>query len=99
VIFILHCISSSWNAGQGPVRDLYTVGENPQYSLEVNNQRGTATVWILLSRHITEKVDQKLKNDSQKLSPHLMQNDFANNREYITVMVYKNDGKRVYLPC
>ncbi|KAL7070935.1 hypothetical protein ACQ4LE_010125 [Meloidogyne hapla] len=75
--YVLH---SSWNAGMGPIRDLYTIGENPQYLLEVNNKHGTASVWILLTRHITEK------------------DDFANNKEYITVIVYKNEGKRVYLP-
>jgi len=40
----------------GPIRDLYTIGENPQYLLEVNNKHGTASVWILLTRHITDKV-------------------------------------------
>lgn len=46
-----------WDAGVGPVKDLYTIGENPQYLLEVNNtQHGVASVWILLTRHIMDKV-------------------------------------------
>uniref|UniRef100_A0A914HV50 Calpain catalytic domain-containing protein n=1 Tax=Globodera rostochiensis TaxID=31243 RepID=A0A914HV50_GLORO len=43
-----HALHSSWDAGKGPVKDLYTVGENPQYFLELNNRHGTASVWILL---------------------------------------------------
>ncbi|EFA09011.1 calpain-7 [Tribolium castaneum] len=72
------CIHQSWNAGTGPVKDLYTIGSNPQFSLDVSSNAGA--VWLLLTRHITD-ID-----------------DFRENQEYITVLVYKNDGKRVYYP-
>jgi len=64
----------------GPVKDLYNIGDNPQFSLTVRST-GSSAVWVLLSRHITEI------------------EDFRENREYITVLVYKNEGKRVYYPC
>ncbi|XP_039286093.1 calpain-7 [Nilaparvata lugens] len=72
------CIHETWEAGLGPVKDAYNIGENPQFSLEVNSNVGA--VWVLLTRHITDI------------------NDFRENTEYITVLVYKNDGKRVYYP-
>ncbi|KAI5744303.1 hypothetical protein M8J76_001054 [Diaphorina citri] len=72
------CVHQSWSAGQGPIKDVYNIGENPQFRLEVGG--GVGAVWILLTRHITQL------------------EDFKQNREYITVLVYKNEGKRVYYP-
>ena len=72
--------SRTWYAKAGPVRDLYNVGENPQYSLDVQCAGGSA-VWLLLTRHITEI------------------EDFRNNQEYITLLVYKTGGKKVFYPC
>uniref|UniRef100_A0A8P4FY65 Calpain 7 n=1 Tax=Dicentrarchus labrax TaxID=13489 RepID=A0A8P4FY65_DICLA len=75
------CIHSSWDGKQGPVKDVYSLANNPQYKLEVQCPAGGAAVWVLLTRHITDK------------------DDFAQNREFITLVVYKTDGKKVYYPA
>ncbi|KAM6967673.1 calpain-7 [Aplochiton taeniatus] len=75
------CIHSSWDGKQGPVKDAYSLANNPQYRLEVQCPAGGAAVWVLLTRHITDK------------------DDFAQNREFITLVVYKTEGKKVYYPA
>ncbi|CBY22867.1 unnamed protein product [Oikopleura dioica] len=64
---------------QGPKKDLYSFANNPQYLLTIDSSVDTM-VWLLLSRHITEK------------------DDFAENKDFITLIVYKNNGERLYLP-
>ncbi|XP_078098502.1 calpain-7 [Mustelus asterias] len=73
-------IHSTWDAKQGPVKDVYSLANNPQYKLEVQCPQGGAVVWVLLTRHITDK------------------DDFAHNREFITLVVYQTGGKKVYYP-
>lgn len=75
--FALH---STWTAAEGPKKDVYNIGDNPQYKLELLNSDSDAVVWIVLTRHITQK------------------DDFAENKEFITVHVYKSDGSRVFYP-
>jgi len=75
-----YCTHRTWSHAKGPVKDVYSIGENPQYSLEINSGGQESAVWILLTRHITDIVD------------------FKDNREYITVILYENDGKKVYYP-
>lgn len=74
-----HCIHSVWSAKEGPKRDAYNISDNPQFRLELRASQPSA-VWILLTRHITDK------------------DDFADNREFITMLVYKNNGQKVYYP-
>lgn len=74
-----YCIHSLWKAGVGPVKDFYNIGENPQFRLHVPGNK-SGSVWVLLSRHITN-VD-----------------DFKDNHEFITVLVYKTNGNKVYYP-
>ncbi|CAF89390.1 unnamed protein product, partial [Tetraodon nigroviridis] len=88
------CIHSSWDGRQGPVKDVYSLANNPQYKLEVQCPTGGAAVWVLLTRHITDKVSQDLT-----LDPRGDKDDFAQNREFITLVVYKTDGKKVYYPA
>lgn len=40
----------------GPIKDLYTFGSNPQYSLDVGPD-ATGAVWVLLTRHIMDIAD------------------------------------------
>jgi calpain-7 len=46
-----------WPKGQGPTDDSYNVGDNPQYLLKLSESaiRRKATVWILISRHVTKQ--------------------------------------------
>ncbi|TPX33127.1 hypothetical protein SmJEL517_g03958 [Synchytrium microbalum] len=49
--YVLHV---SWPAEDGPIRDNYNLGFNPQYGLEVNVEDARQdAVWLLLSKHIT----------------------------------------------
>lgn len=73
------CYHQTWTAKEGPKKDSYSIGDNPQYRLEIKPSN-SAAVWVLLTRHITDK------------------DDFANNREFITLLVYKTNGKRIYYP-
>lgn len=63
---------------KGPVKDLYNMQDNPQFSFVTNSAEQTE-VYVLLSRHITDSAD------------------FCDNKEFITVHVYRG-GKRVYYP-
>lgn len=46
-----------WKKDVGPADDSFNVGENPQYivNLSKNAIQSQATLWILLSRHVTKQ--------------------------------------------
>lgn len=58
VFQIMLTLFSIWNAGVGPAKDLYYIGDNPQYSLTAKS--GDCTVWILLTRHILDRVSSSI---------------------------------------
>ncbi|KAK6617934.1 hypothetical protein RUM43_014163 [Polyplax serrata] len=74
-----YCIHRLWQAGIGPAKDAYNIGENPQFKLHIPGDQ-LGSVWVLLTRHITDV------------------EDFKDNQEFITLLVYKTSGKRVYYP-
>jgi len=74
-----YCIHQQWSAGQGPAKDVYNMGDNPQYRLTIPGTK-SGSLWVHLIRHITDV------------------EDFKNNREFISVLVYKTNGSKVYYP-
>ena len=46
-----------WPREQGPPDDTFNIGENPQYCLELSDKaiKKNATIWILVSRHVTKQ--------------------------------------------
>eukprot|EP01137_Pigoraptor_chileana_P028743 Opistho-2@13005 len=52
--FSLH---SCWSASTGPKKDLYNLGHNPQYTLDLPPMDKPEMIWVLLTKHITDKDD------------------------------------------
>ena len=46
-----------WDKNMGPNDDSYNVGENPQYTVTLSEEaiKSKATLWLLLSRHVTKQ--------------------------------------------
>lgn len=61
-----YAVHQTWQAGVGPVKDMYDLSLNPQYALEIGPGKGA--LWILLTRHITDIDDFK---NNKVLKPFL----------------------------
>jgi hypothetical protein len=50
-------VHGRWDANAGPEDDSYNVSENPQYTITLSEEaiRKKATLWLLLSRHVTKQ--------------------------------------------
>ena len=62
-----------WPVGLGPKNDSFTCGQNPQLLLTVEAGAGGGSVWVLLSRHVTQKEDQMGAGDF--LTLHVFRGD------------------------
>ncbi|OQV18704.1 Calpain-7 [Hypsibius exemplaris] len=77
-----YCVHQEWRTGSSPIKDVYDMSSNPQYRLEVNFPTGVASAAVWVL-----------------LQRHITdRNDFAENKEYITLLVFKTDGKKVFYP-
>ncbi|ORY41046.1 cysteine proteinase [Rhizoclosmatium globosum] len=54
-----HVMHVSWPLEIGPMVDAYTFAHNPQFGLEVNATDDSSTMWLLLSKHVTTKDENK----------------------------------------
>ncbi|KAJ3344053.1 calpain 7 [Gonapodya sp. JEL0774] len=49
----------TWPLDDGPRKDNYNLGNNPQFGLETNVSNEKTAVWLLLTKHITLKEENK----------------------------------------
>jgi len=77
--FVLH---DRWNKYDGPKKDHYNVGYNPQFAFQVNAEMDNLPVWLLLTKHITKKEENKdfisllvFKNEKKEFSRVYYPND------------------------
>ncbi|KAI8612349.1 hypothetical protein BC830DRAFT_1067730 [Chytriomyces sp. MP71] len=54
-----HVMHVSWPLEFGPAVDTFALTHNPQYGLEVDAPEENSSVWLLLSKHITSKEENK----------------------------------------
>lgn len=76
-LFHHHAVTHDfWPGNQGPQNDTFNIGENPQYVLVLSNEAiaKSATVWVLLSRHVT-KQEQDGADVDDYLTIHLLRNN------------------------
>ena len=109
-------LHAHWPADAGPADDSYNVGYNPQYTLTVKVPTGktpsgqpfTASVWVLLSRHVTRKKvdrdagpvavsDGSMAHTTSKTAAAAVQEEVDD--QFLTLHVFaRRNGHRVYYP-
>jgi calpain-7 len=69
-------IHGFWPLNHGPMDDTFNVGENPQHILHLSDSAVSkkATIWILLSRHVT-KQEQEGSEATDYLTVHVYRNN------------------------
>jgi hypothetical protein len=62
-------VHARWDANVGPEDDSYNLSHNPQYTITLSEEaiRSKATLWLLLSRHVT-KQEQENENGEVRAS-------------------------------
>lgn len=69
-----------------------SLAHNPQFSLAVTQK---CTVWLLLCRHF--RTDSKgHKNRSHRIADQDLENDNGEMTGHVSLMIFSNEGKRVY---
>ncbi|KAL1918488.1 uncharacterized protein VTP21DRAFT_3148 [Calcarisporiella thermophila] len=53
-------LHSTWPESLGPKKDIYNLGYNPQYTLEINvSDSKPSPMWLLLTKHVTVKEENR----------------------------------------
>jgi hypothetical protein len=97
-----------WPKGKGPADDTYNVGDNPQFLLNLSEAAISrkATVWILISRHVTkqeqEGCDVSLLKSCTTVGQSVMRDCTLTKYcislipqvdDYLTIHIHRNKGK------
>lgn len=63
-------VHGCWPKDQGPSDDTFNIGENPQYTLTLSDKaiQQKATIWILISRHVTKQEQEGSEVRTLRLS-------------------------------
>lgn len=81
-----------WPKEQGPPNDMFSYSQNPQYLLKVDKSKASSSssssssVWLLLSRHVTQSRDELSESNST-----ISSNGSNSGGDYLTLHVYKSD--------
>ncbi|KAL3810611.1 hypothetical protein ACHAXA_010569 [Cyclostephanos tholiformis] len=85
-------VHARWDANVGPEDDSYNLSHNPQYTITLSEEaiRSKATLWLLLSRHVTK---QEQENENGEVSDCLTLHIHRIKDE--NQLVYSPDSNRI----